>query len=141
MKLETREALQAARDLIARGWCQGANTLYGFLDRKDLPLRACIRHVADENTDKVCHCLYGALRKVVPMPHSSDPFYASRLTAYHTAVRDLALEMRLIKRKVSPYLTPGQRDKITKWNDDPDRTHAEVLALSLIHISEPTRPY
>ena len=60
-----------------------------------------VRHVAPGNEDQQCYCLYGAVLQA-----STGIFNA------HAALAALSIE-----------------DSYVRWNDDPDRTHEEVLAL------------
>ena len=116
MKLEVREALQAARDLIANGWCQNRFSCMDLPvgDYRELPyMSVFVRHVAPGNVRQKCYCVMGALRAVTAerWDREDDEEQPLFCAAYE--------ELQALRP--SAYLD--------LWNDDPDRTHEEVLAL------------
>lgn len=107
----TVKFLTKARAVIERGWCQGCFAR----DAQGQPI---------ESTDPLAEtfCIRGAMRAVAP----ND--YDVRARA-HRHLEDVIIA-----------LTDGDCDSIASYNDDPDRTHAEILAVfdAAIALADPT---
>lgn len=76
---------------------------------KNVYARAGKKRIGPLNDEATCWCVLGAVRRVTKLPEDS---------AYFTVVTS-AIAAQL----------PEGAPRIHKWNDDPSRTHADVLAL------------
>ena len=93
------EALRAARELLAAGWCQG----HFARDNTDYPV-----HYTDSAA--VSYCLLGACALVVLGEHSD-------YDQNHPLIKEIGIALR-----------QATKLHVIDWNDTPGRTQAEVLA-------------
>ena len=92
--------LNAAADLLEKpgGWTQGALALGGEGEYLDV-----------DSSDATCFCVVGAIRRVSGFGRRPEETIPVR--------QALAASLRL----------PGYKAPLVNWNDDPDRTQAEVV--------------
>ena len=106
-RTRVKRALWEARDLLAAGWCQERSESFGFPvgDYRELLTRPLVvRHVAPDNKRQRCYCAAGAVASV-------------------------ARPGRILEEAIGALRREGECACLPIWNDDPDRTHEEVLAL------------
>jgi hypothetical protein len=98
---ELRAAVAA---VLAQGWTQGA-----------LARDAVGQEVEPDSPDAVCWCLIGAMQR------GAGPTYPN-----YAALRDTLRQDLGIRREFEAL---GEEVTLTRWNDTPGRTQAEVVAL------------
>ncbi len=102
LKMNTKTILEKARELMRRGWCKYASAR----TRDGLETYPSDQHA-------VSFCASGACERVVSDQHYSSTKTFPASVDYNAAMMFLCGALRT--------------NSIPEWNDDPDRTKAQVL--------------